>query len=432
VPASSASTSPRPILALAGRAAIFLLAVAVLHLALAPLLPLWIERRHFAVPLAWAVDWLLFVRPRLPANWKRWIPALIVLAAALGAMNWLLVVEGARRAEGWAGGEEWIWKCALSLSIMAHWSLLARALALLLRLARVPAAPRLVVAALLTTLLLVPYGFTVLNVHRVRVASGRNPSALGLKFESVRFASGPLTLRAWWIPAARPTKRCILVCHGVSSNRGQFVGVAPFLHRAGFNVLIFDFRGHGTSDSHTTSFGWHESQDVRAACKYLQARGQSRIALYGFSMGGAAVNLSFHPRHAREPAFDRAVRAVVVDSTFARLSPLVVQQMAFLPRLLRPILAWALSWCSLYEVGVRTEQIAPVEVVARVSPRPLLIIHGDADKLVPLQQSRELFQAAREPRQRVVVHGAEHCGCRIINPRPYEKQVGDWLKRALR
>lgn len=390
------------------------------------------ERRHFAVPLAWALDWTLFVRPRLPSSWKRWVPALVVLALALGAMNWLLVLEGRRRYEGWAGGEEWIWKCALSLSIMAHWSLLARALAALMRLARVPSSARVVSTALLSTLLLLPYGFTVLNVHRIKVASGREPSALGLKFERVSFASGPLVLRGRWIPASRPTKRCVLVCHGVSSNMGQFLGVAPFLHRAGLNVLFFDFRGHGASGGHTTSFGWDESQDVRAACKYLRARGQDRIALYGFSMGGAAVNLSFHPRFGRQPSFDSGVRTVVADSTFARLSPVVLQQLAWLPRPLRLVLVWALSWCSAYEIGVRPEQIAPSECVARISPRPMLIIHGDADRLIPLDQSRQLFQAAREPRQRVVVHGAEHCGCRLVDPPRYEKLVSAWLLKSLR
>lgn len=411
-----------------------MLAVALLHLALAPLLPLWMERRHFAVPVAWALDWALFVRPRLAENWKRWIPALIVLALALGAMNWLLVLEGSRRAQGWAGFEEWVWKCALSLSIMAHWSLLSRAVAGVLRIARVlQKSPllRLILTALLSTILLSPYGFTVLNAHRTRVASGRDPSALGLRFERVSFESGPLELRGWWIPAARPASRCILVCHGVSANMGQFLGAAPFLHRAGFNVFFFDFRGHGASPGHTTSFGWHESQDVRAACKYLRQRGQARVALYGFSMGGASANLSFHPRYARDAGFDSMVRAVVVDSTFARLAPLVAQQLGFLPRALRPGLAWTLSWCSLYEIGVRPEQIAPAQAVARIAPRPLLIIHGDEDRLIPLQQSRELFLAAHEPRRRVVVHGAGHCECRLPDPPAYEKLVSSWLRRAL-
>lgn len=414
------------------RAAAFLFAVALLHLLLAPLLPLWIERRHFAVPLAWALDWALFVRPNLPESWKRWRPALAVLFLALGVANWMLVLEGARHGEGWAGSEEWVWKCALSLSIMAHWSLLARVLASAGRLARVPCSARVALTAGLATLALLPYAFTILNTHRARVASGRTPSALGLPFESVRFASGPLELRGWWIPAARPTRRCILVCHGVSSNMGQFLGAAPFLHRAGFNVLFFDFRGHGQSAGHTTSFGWHESQDVRAAVKYLARRGQDRIALYGFSMGGASANLAFDPRHGKDAAFDSNVRAVVVDSTFARLAPLLAQQLGFVPGAWRPSLLRALSWCSLYEVGARPEQIAPGRVVARIAPRPMLIIHGDRDRLIPLAQSLELFEAAREPKQRVVVRGAEHCLCRKIDPAPYEKRVAAWLLRALR
>jgi alpha-beta hydrolase superfamily lysophospholipase len=414
------------------RVAVFLGVVGVLHLALAPLIPLAAERRHFAVPVAWGIDWLLFVRPRLPqgpAGWKRFRPALVALAIALGVADWLLVVEGARRGGGWSGAEEWVWKGALSLSLMAHWSLLARAVSSTWGALRVPARPRVLLTALATTLLLAPYGFTVLNVHRVKSVSGRDPSAVRLRFEPIRFASGPLQLRGWWIPAARPTSRCVVVCHGISANMGAFVGVAPFLHRAGFNVLFFDFRGHGASPGHTASFGWHESEDVRAACKYLRSRGQDKIALYGFSMGGAAVNLAFHPRLG---AVDEAVRAVVVDSTFARFPPLVEQQLGAVPQALRPSLMSVLSWCSLYEIGVRPEEIVPAQTVARIAPRPLLIIHGDADRLIPVAQSRELFAAARSPKQRIVVPGAGHCLCRLVNPGAYEARVANWLRRALR
>ncbi len=412
--------------------ALFSFAVVVLHLALGPLIPLFNERRHFAVPLAWALDWLLFVRPALPARWKSGVPALLVLGVAFGALNWGLVVEGARRGGGWAGAEEWVWKCAISLSLLAHWSLLARGISSAWGALRVPSTARLILTAGLTTLLLAPYGFTVLNVHRVKSVSGRDPRTFKLLFENVRFASGPLLLRGWWIPAARPTTRCVLVCHGISANMGAFVGVAPFLHRAGFNILFFDFRGHGSSPGHTASFGWNESEDVRAACKYLRSRGQDRIALYGFSMGGAAVNLSFHPRWKSDKNFDSTVRAVLLDSTFARFAPLVEQQLAVLPSALRPVLMRALSLCSQYEIGVRPEQIVPAQAVARIAPRPVLIIHGDADQLIPLPQSLELFQAAREPKARVVVHGAGHCLCRLVNPPPYEKRVTAWLNRALR
>jgi pimeloyl-ACP methyl ester carboxylesterase len=415
---------------------VFLGVVAALHLSLIPVIPLAIERRHFAIPLAWLVDWLLFVRPRLdaqrpPANWKRFRPAIVALALALGAMNWLLVVEGARRGGGWSGGEEWVWKTAIAFSLMAHWSLLARGIASTWRLLRVPPRPRVLLTALATTILLAPYGFTVLNVHRVKSVSGRDPGIVGLEFAPVRFASGPLSLRGWWIPAARPTNRCVVVCHGISANMGAFVGVTPFLHRAGFNILLFDFRGHGASPGHTASFGWHEAEDVRAACKYLRSRGQDRIALYGFSMGGASVNLSFHPRFAPDVGFDKSVRGVVVDSTFARFEPLVEQQLGAVPSSLRPGLLRVLSWCSQYEIGVRPEQIAPEQVVSRIAPRPLLIIHGDADGLIPLPQSRQLFLAAKEPKQRVVVPGAGHCLCRWINPAPYEKRVANWLRRVL-
>jgi alpha-beta hydrolase superfamily lysophospholipase len=421
------------------RAVAFVCALVVLEAALSLFMPLGAgvgnERRHIALPLVWALDWALWVRPNLPANWKRWIPALVVVAGAFGLLNWALVVEGARRGAGWAGVGEWGWKCALSLSLMAHWSLLARGVGSGLRRVGVWPTTRVWISALAATVLLSPYAFTALNAHRVRSASPFEPDTVGLKFERVRFDSGGLPLAGWWIPADRPTNRCVVVAHGVSANAGAFMGLAPFLHRAGFNVFFFDFRGHGSSAGHSISFGWHESQDVRAACRYVrEVRKQSKLALYGFSMGGAAVSLSFHPRWKGAPdaaAFDESVRGVVLDSTFSLFSPLVSDQLAAVPASARPGLIRVMSVFSRYEIGVGLDDIAPRRSIPRVAPRPLLVIHGDADTLIPLRQARDLESAAREPKSLWVVPGATHCLCRLVNPPVYEARVARWLQNTL-
>jgi pimeloyl-ACP methyl ester carboxylesterase len=237
-----------------------------------------------------------------------------------------------------------------------------------------------------------------------------------------------VALRGWWIPAARRNARCVLVCHGAGANAGNFLSVAPFLQRAGFNVLLFDFRGHGDSGGHTTSFGYHEAQDVRAACKYLEARGQSRIALYGFSMGGSAVSQSFAARFGPAPS---SVRAVVLDSTFAAFEPLAEAQFQVLPAWARTPALLILSTISRLEIGVAPRDIRPAGSIENVAPRPLLLIHGDADQLIAVSQAHRLFRAARQPKQIEIVPHAGHCLCRAANPARYDQAIVEALQKAL-
>ncbi len=92
----------------------------------------------------------------------------------------------------------------------------------------------------------------------------------------------------------------------------------------------------------------------------------------------------------------------------------------------------ALDVYSWLEIGVSPRGILPESAIARVAPRPLLIIHGKADQLIDVSQARRLFSAAREPRQLRIIPSAGHCECRAVNPASYDKLVAGWLSGALR
>ncbi len=259
------------------------------------------------------------------------MPALL----ALGVLAWLfyaLVRVQARSIGGHAPLGEVGWKMLHVASIFVLYSLWSRAWTFVA--AGLGASLRwMSLARGAAIVCFAPFVFSSFNVHRTKIGNGTDPLRdQDLAFQTVWFRSQDgLPLHGWWIPAAAPTSRSVVVCHGIGTNSGNFLSGAPFLHRAGFNVLFFDFRGHGDSGGHTTSFGFYEANDVHAACKYLQQQGQSKIALYGFSMGGAAVSLAFDKRFSWDTAFDSNVRAVVLDSTFAAFEPVVDNQLSLLP-----------------------------------------------------------------------------------------------------
>lgn len=100
--------------------------------------------------------------------------------------------------------------------------------------------------------------------HPVKSAVGPSPQIYGLKYQDVNFHAflGP-TLRGWWIPGNN--HRTVIMIHGWTSNRGEPLSQSFYLHEAGYNLLLFDLRGHGTSDGSYTTLGYAETSDVAAA-----------------------------------------------------------------------------------------------------------------------------------------------------------------------
>src|SRR5262249_15393538 len=124
-----------------------------------------------------------------------------------------------------------------------------------------------VLVALLVLLLPV-----VAALHPLRTVPKRTPAAFGLTFEDVRFRTADgVTLAAWLVPHSQ-ARGNLIFCHGHGRNRCHVAGLLQTFHDLGLNVLAFDFRGHGDSEGHTSTFGQREVHDLLAAEAYLSKR----------------------------------------------------------------------------------------------------------------------------------------------------------------
>src|SRR5689334_9949321 len=97
-----------------------------------------------------------------------------------------------------------------------------------------------------------------------RALGSDSPTSVGLPFEDVMFQSAEqdhLKLRGWWIPR-KDSKRVLILVHVKNSNRTFPLGAGRQLWDKGFNLLLFDLRGHGLSDGEHYSYGQHEQQDI--------------------------------------------------------------------------------------------------------------------------------------------------------------------------
>jgi len=196
--------------------------------------------------------------------------------------------------------------------------------------------------------------------------------------------------------------------HGTGSNRASplLLGLGSQLARHGFAIFAFDMRGMGESASAPLSEGYFEQRDVLGAVDFLRSGtlpypelGRPRaLAAWGDSMGASTVILAAAQEH--------AIRAVVSDSGFAALVPILESDPQY-PGVFLPSVLLAVR--VLY--GVDYYAVRPVDVVARIAPRPILFIQGAADTVVPPSNLETLAAAAAVPGAHIqtwLVKGADH------------------------
>lgn len=211
-----------------------------------------------------------------------------------------------------------------------------------------------------------------------------DPSELGVEAEDVRFRSADgLRLHGWWIGGGSPERSPVLLwCHG---NAGNLTGRGPHaqaLADRGLSVLLFDYRGYGRSVGEPDEAGIY--RDAEAAYRYLvDERGipPRRIVLLGRSLGAApAARLATRVEHA----------GLLLVSPFPDAASMARRMFGGLP----------MGWL------VRSR--FPVAEWVGERRTPLLVIHGDADDVVPLELGRRVYRAASEPRRLVVLPGTGH------------------------
>ena len=261
------------------------------------------------------------------------------------------------------------------------------------------------------------------SLHAVDELEGLpgTPGELGFPHEAVRFTTDDgVTLDGWLIAAERDTRAAVILLHGFSWHRVPWLSMfVPWL-RERYHVLQFDFRGHGASDPAATTLGTAERRDVAAAVRLLEGRGLGPIALYGISMGGATAILA---------GAELPVAAVVADAAYADIRNPIANRMRE-GRLPLPGLGSRLVVAGA-ALRARTRLISPIDRVADLSPRGLLLIAPREDRLVDWQQSVRLHEAAGEPKELHVVDGAAHGEARMVAGAEYEHWVLDFLERHL-
>lgn len=210
----------------------------------------------------------------------------------------------------------------------------------------------------------------------------QTPAVAQLAYEDIWFTSSDeIRLHGWWVPA-EPVRFVILFCHGNAGNISHRIDNIFRLNQMGLSVFIFDYRGYGRSEGRASETGLYlDTEAAYEIARELADHHGAKLLIFGRSLGGiAAVHV----------ASSHTSDGVILEATFTNMGAMarVHYRLPFLATWLQGRLA------------------ADAKIGAMQAP--LMIIHGDRDRIVPIKLGKQLFAAASEPKIMYTIAGAEH------------------------
>lgn len=286
------------------------------------------------------------------------------------------------------------------------------------------------IAGLVVLAALVLLGFTWLEAwtltHPRRKPLTRTPADLGIAFEDARFSTEDgILLSGWFIPPRNG--HTLIACHGILDNREQFLEQAAALARRGYGFLLYDARAHGTSGGSYCTYGHNEIKDVAAAISYLAARPEvdtRHLGIMGNSLGGiTAIRAA-----ARMPQ----LRVVMTESTFADFARDIGKAFTRFTRLPAfPFAPLTIFWGERI-THIDLNVIRPVQDIAAIAPRPILLISDLLDAIVDEPFDGEsLYANAGDPKELWQLPDCQHVQCYSTHPDAYLSRVGAFLDKWL-
>ena len=249
------------------------------------------------------------------------------------------------------------------------------------------------------------------------------PFETGVPFDKISFTTGDgVELRGWWLPGRG--SRVVIGLNGRMGTKSDLLGVGTYLNKAGFSVLLFDYRGCGESMRATMSMGQLEQADVAAAVQYVLSRiPDAHIGIIGFSMGASLGMVT-------AAAIDR-VRAVVCDSPFSSSEGIVLNRLRrFLPLPLTLVHLWTRLWTrALY--GYDSRGLDVVGAAKHLADTKLLFIISGQDSVIPPDDQRRVARSAPEKAVVLEYDDVDHCGAYFADREAYVKRIISFFDDAL-
>lgn len=237
-----------------------------------------------------------------------------------------------------------------------------------------------------------------------------------------------LELSGYYLPAAEPTDKLVILTHGYLGNAKQMGLYGQYYYKElGYNIFMPDARGHGNSEGDYYGFGWPDRLDLidwtQALVKKLGA--DSEVVYHGLSMGAATVLMA-----SGEDDLPRQVKSIIADSPYESVYELFAYQMNrmfYLPAF--PLLD-STSLLTKVRAGYTFRNASALTEVERTKV-PILYIHGEGDTFVPTKMAINLYQNTASDAELMLVPVANHGEAFALAEDEYKMKVDRFLNRHL-
>jgi fermentation-respiration switch protein FrsA (DUF1100 family) len=245
--------------------------------------------------------------------------------------------------------------------------------------------------------------------HPDRGNDSITPDAYGIDYDDVTFRTEDgLNLHGWFIPGKKSSPdddlHTLLWFHGNAGNINHRLDNIKMLYdRVPVNVFIIDYRQYGRSEGKVSEQGTYI--DAKAALAYLHSRkdiNHDKVIFFGRSLGSAV---------AVELALKEKCCAMILETPFTSIKEMGKKLYPFLP----------------ISLLLRTKYDSLAKI--RDIKVPILIMHGDNDKLVPFEHGRELYEAANEPKEFYTIPGAGHNDTHIVGGEEYYDVIRNFVNK---
>ncbi|MBN2432483.1 MAG: alpha/beta fold hydrolase [Acidobacteria bacterium] len=214
-----------------------------------------------------------------------------------------------------------------------------------------------------------------------------SPGDYHLAAEDVSWSgAGGEPIEGWYFRSSNLAP-LIIICHGYGSDRSNNLGLAARLKESGFNVLLFNLRGHGTASQKHTTLGWKESQDLRGSMDMLIQRPEvdfRRIGLYGVDIGAYAA------MHASRD--NPNIKALALDSVFHTIDDFIAIKVKQTLGIKTSVISYLVTLCHHLFSGsspAETGRTLPPETFA--DKRMLFIASSDQKSASLSRETRRLY-----------------------------------------
>jgi len=241
----------------------------------------------------------------------------------------------------------------------------------------------------------------------------RTPTDIGLDYRDILFESSDGTpLHGWFLPAKGEVRGSILFLHGNAENISTHIGSVYWLPEAGYNVLLFDYRGYGKSGGVAELHG--VMRDAEAAIKQTIEINETTdlpVIVYGQSVGAAISTYAV-----AHSLYKNQIDALIVESGFSSYRQIAREKLA----------SFWLTWALQYPLSwTFSDDYKPIDAIPLITPIPLLLVYSEEDFIIPSHHGQQLYAAAEQPKQLWLAPNGRHIS--VFSRPEQRKRLLDYL-----